>query len=87
LKQQKCLKFEKKAIQKPKVWKKQAQKTSKFKLKQAHQQATRKSSKNPATPQKISPNSRENRKVSNTDYTTDRFVGVMAQKADKMLLK
>ena len=44
---------------------KQAQKTSKFQLKQAQKQATSKSSQKLATPQKISPNSRENRKFGN----------------------
>jgi len=61
-----CHKIWKKAIGKTEICKKQAQKTSKFQLKQAQKQATRKSSKKPATPQKISPNSRENRKVGNT---------------------
>ena len=44
---------------------KQAQKTSKFQLKQAQKQATSKSSQKLATPQKITPNSRENRKFGN----------------------
>ena len=61
-----AIKFEKKAIRKTEICKKQAQKTSKFQLKQAQKQATRKSSKKPATPQKTSPNLRENRKVGNT---------------------
>jgi len=44
----KCHKMWKKAIGKTEICKKQAQKTSKFQLKQG----TRKSSKKPATPQK-----------------------------------
>ena len=61
-----AIKFEKKAIRKTEICKKQAQKTSKFQLKQAQKQATRKSSKKTANPQKTSPNLRENRKVGNT---------------------
>jgi len=52
LKQKIAIKFEEKAIRKTKIWKKQAQKRSKFQLKQAQKQATRKSSKKPATQQK-----------------------------------
>ena len=51
-KQQKCHKIWKKATRKTEICKKQAQKTSKFQFKQAQKQATRKSSKKPATPQK-----------------------------------
>jgi len=50
------MKLEKIAIRKAEIYKK----TSKFQLKQAQKQATRKSSKKPATPQKTNPNSREN---------------------------
>jgi len=50
-----AIKFEKKAIRKTDICIKQAQKTSKFQLKQAQKQATRKSSKKPATPQKNKP--------------------------------
>jgi len=46
-----AIKFEKKAICKTEICKKRAQKTRKFQLKQA----TRKSSKKPATPQKNKP--------------------------------
>ena len=46
-----AIKFEKKAIRKTEICKKQAQETSKFQLKQA----TRKSSKKPATPRKNKP--------------------------------
>jgi len=51
-----AIKFEKKAIRKTEMCKKQAQKTSKFHLQQAQKQATRKPSKKPATPQKNKPN-------------------------------
>jgi len=53
----------KKAIHKAEICRKTSPKTSKFQLKQAQKQATRRSSKKPTTPQKTSPNSRENRKV------------------------
>jgi len=43
-----AIKFEENAIRKTEICKKQAQKTSKFQLKQAQKQATRKSSKKPA---------------------------------------
>jgi len=56
LKQKIAINFEEKAIGKTKICKKQAQKTSKFQLKQAQKQATRKFSKKPATPQKNKPN-------------------------------
>jgi len=46
------------AIREAEIYKKQAQKTSKFQLKQAQKQATCKSLKKPSTPQKTSPNSR-----------------------------
>ena len=59
--------MKKKATRKTEICKKQAQKTSKFQFKQAQKQATRKSSKKPATPQKkTSSNLQENRKVGNT---------------------
>ena len=61
-----AIKFEKKAIRKTEICKKQAQKTSKFQLKQAQKQATCESSKNPQLHKKASPNLRENRKVGNT---------------------
>ena len=50
-----AIKFERKAIRKTEICKKQAQKTSKFQLKQAQKQATSKSSKKPATPKKNKP--------------------------------
>ena len=50
-----AIKFEKKAICKREICEKQAQKTSKLQLKQPQKQATRKSSKKPATPQKNKP--------------------------------
>ena len=50
-----AIKFEKKAIRKTEICKKQAQKTSKFQLKQAQKQATRKSSKNPQLHKKNKP--------------------------------
>jgi len=56
----------KKAIRKAEICKKQAQKTSKFQLKQAQKQATRKSSKKTQLHKKTSPNSRDIRKVGNT---------------------
>jgi len=52
LKQKIAIKFDEKAIRKTEICKKQAQNTSKFQLKQAQKQATRKSSKKPATPPK-----------------------------------
>jgi len=55
LKEQNAIQFEKKAIRKTESCKKQAQKARKFQLKQAQKQATRKSSKKPATPQKNKP--------------------------------
>jgi len=55
-----AIKFEKKAIRKTQICENKTQKNSKFQRKQA----TCKSSKNPATPQKT--NSRENRKVGHT---------------------
>jgi len=61
LKQKKCHKIFKKAIHKTNL-----QKTSKFKLKQAQKQATRKSSKKTPLHKKTSPNSQENHKVGNT---------------------
>ena len=61
-----AIKFEKKTIRKTEIRKKQAQKTSKFQLKQAQKQAIRKSPKKPQDHKKISPNSREKRKVGNT---------------------
>jgi len=66
LKQKIAIKIEEKAIRKTEICKKQAEKTSKFQLKQAQKQATRKSSKNPQLHKKTSPNSWENRKVGNT---------------------
>jgi len=55
LKQKIAIQIEEKAIRKTEICKKQAQKTSKFQLKQAQKQATRESSKKPATPQKNKP--------------------------------
>jgi len=55
LKQKIAIQIEEKAIRKTNICKKQAQKTSKFQLKQAQKQATRESSKKPATPQKNKP--------------------------------
>ena len=55
LKHEIAIKFEEKAIRKTEICKKQAQKTSIFQLKQAQKQATHKSSKKPATPQKNKP--------------------------------
>ena len=55
LKQKIAIKIEEKAIRKTEICKKQTQKTSRFQLKQAQRQATRKSSKKPATPQKNKP--------------------------------
>jgi len=49
LKHKIAIKFEEKEIRKREICKKQAQKTSKFQLKQVQKQATRKSSKKPAT--------------------------------------
>jgi len=52
-------KFEKKAIYKTEICKKQAQKTSKFQLQQAQKQATCKSPKKTQLHKKTSPISRE----------------------------
>jgi len=68
LKQKISIKFEEKAIGKTEICKKQAQKTSKFQLKQAQKQATRKSSKKTQFHKKTSPTWRENRKVGNTQF-------------------
>jgi len=55
LKQKVVIKFEEKTIRKTEICKKQAQKTSKFQLKQTQKQATRKSSKIPSTSQNNKP--------------------------------
>jgi len=48
LKHEIAMKFDEKSIRKTEIWKKQAQKTSKFQLKQAQKQATRNSTKKQA---------------------------------------
>jgi len=58
------------AICKVEIYKKQAQKTSGFQLKQAQKQTTRKSSKHPQLHKKTSPNLRENCKAGNTNPNT-----------------
>jgi len=69
LQQKIAINFEEKAIRKTEIRKKQTKKTSKFQLKQVQKQATRKSSKKSQFHKK-SINSRENRKIDNTDHVT-----------------
>jgi len=69
-KQQNCHKIWKKAIPKTEICKKQAQKTSKFQLKQAQNKQFASLHKNQQLHKKTSPTSRENRKVGNTEINT-----------------
>jgi len=81
-----AIKFEKSNPQKRNLLK-TSQKTTKFQLKQVQKQATRKSSKKTQLHKKISPNSREKRKVGNTAIITDAWNLQRAPKSKENLYR